>query len=113
MADENIYELPVNDYPLQVQNFEFMGYNVQLTLRWNAVGQSWSFDLYDNLNGEYIVLNEGLSIGVPSLYYSDLPFVLMLTDASALGYETISIDEMGDRIGLAIMSSEAYENAIR
>lgn len=113
MADESVYELPVNSYPLQVQNFEFMGYNVQMTLRYNAVGVSWSFDLYDNVEGEYITLNEGLSVGVPSLYYSDMPFVIMLTDSTGLGYETISIDEMGDRIGLVIMSSEAYENAIR
>ena len=49
------YELAVNNYPNQVQNFEFMGYNLQLTLLWNAVGLSWSFDLYDNIQGEYIV----------------------------------------------------------
>ena len=61
MADEDIYELAVNNYPNQVQNFEFMGYNLQLTLLWNAVGLSWSFDLYDNIQGEYIVQGEGLS----------------------------------------------------
>lgn len=110
---DEIFELPVNNYPLQVQNFEFMGYNVQLTLRWNAVGEAWAFDLYDNVAGEYIVTNEGLSIAMPSLYYSDLPFVLVLTDSGGTGYETISIDEMGDRIGLVIMASEVYENAIR
>lgn len=113
MADENVYELPVNNYPLQVQNFEFMGYNVQMTLRYNAVGVSWSFDLYDNVKGDYIVLNEGLSVAMPSLYYSDLPFVFMMTDSTGLGCEVISIDEMGDRIGIVVMSAEAYENAIR
>lgn len=73
MADEDIFEIPVNNYPNQVQNFEFMGYNLQLTLLWNAVGLSWSFDLYDNIQGQYIVQGEGLSIGMASLFYSDLP----------------------------------------
>ena len=113
MADLDIYELAVNNYPNQVQNFEFMGYNLQLTLLWNAVGLSWSFDLYDNIQGEYIVQGEGLSIGMASLFYSDLPFVLMISDNSGLGFETISIDEMGDRLSLNIMSKEAYQYAIR
>ena len=113
MADEDIYELAVNNHPNQVQNFEFMGYNLQLTLLWSAVGLSWSFDLYDNIQGEYIVQGEGLSIGMASLFYSDLPFVLMISDNSGLGFETISIDEMGDRLSLNIMSKEAYQYAIR
>lgn len=111
--DESIYELPVNDYPNQVQNFDFMGYNLQFTLLWNAVGLSWSFDLYDNIAGEYIVQGEGLSIAMASLFYSDLPFVIMMTDNSGLGFETVSIDEMGDRLGISIMSTEAYQYAIR
>lgn len=113
MANENTYELAVNNHPNQVQNFEFMGYNLQLTLLWNAVGLSWSFDLYDNIQGQYIVQGEGLSIGMASLFYSDLPFVLMISDNSGLGFETISIDEMGDRLSLNIMSKEAYQYAIR
>ena len=111
--DESIYELPVNDYPNQVQNFEFMGYNLQFTLLWNAVGLSWSFDLFNNITSEYIVRGEGLSIGMASLYYSDLPFIIMMTDNSGLGFETISIDEMGDRLSLNIMSKEVYQYAIR
>lgn len=111
--DESIYELPVNDYPNQIQNFDFMGYSLQLTLLWNSVGLSWSFDLYDNIAGDYIVQGEGLSIAMASLYYSDLPFVIMMTDNSGLGFETVSIDEMGDRLGISIMSAEAYQYAIR
>ena len=113
MADLDIFEIPVNDYPNQVQNFDFMGYSLQLTLLWNAVGLSWSFDLYDNIQGAYIVQGEGLSIGMASLFYSDLPFVLMMSDNSGLGFETISIEEMGDRLSLNIMSKEVYQNAIR
>lgn len=111
--DENIYEIPINDYPNQIQNFDFMGYSLQFTLLWNSVGLSWSFDLYDNITGEYIVQGEGLSIAMASLYYSDLPFVIMMTDNSGLGFETVSIDEMGDRLGISIMSAEAYQYAIR
>ena len=113
MDDLDAYEIPVNNYPLQVQNFEMFGYNLQMTLRFNAVGISWSFDLYDNIKGEYIVTNEGLSTNQPSLFYSDLPFVIMMTDSSGLGFESISVDEMGDRFGIVIMSTEAYTNAIR
>lgn len=113
MADLDIFEIPVNDYPNQVQNFDFMGYSLQLTLLWNAVGLSWSFDLYDNIQGAYIVQGEGLSIGMASLFYSDLPFVLMMSDNSGLGFETISIEEMGDRLSLNIISKEVYQNAIR
>lgn len=113
MADENVYEIPVNDYPEQVQNFEMFGYNLQFTLRFNAVGLSWSFDMYDNRKGEYIVKNEGLSTSQASLFYSDLPFVIMLVDNSGLGVESISNSEMGDRFNIVIMSREAYQNAIR
>lgn len=113
MDDLDVYEIPVNNYPLQVQNFEMFGYNLQMTLRFNAVGISWSFDLYDNIKGEYIVTNEGLSTNQPSLFYSDLPFVIMMTDSSGLGFESISVDEMGDRLGIVIMSTEAYTNAVR
>lgn len=112
MADLESYQIPVNDYPNQVQNFDFMGYSLQFTLLWNTVGLSWSFDLYDNIAGDYIVRGEGLSIGMASLYYSSLPFVIMLID-DGLGFETISIDEMGDRLSIEIMSTEAYKNAIR
>lgn len=111
--DEDIFEIAVNSYPNQVQNFDFMGYSLQFTLLWNAVGLSWSFDLYDNLSAEYITQGEGLSIGMASLYYSALPFVIMMTDNSGLGFETISNDEMGDRLGISIMSKEAYQYAIR
>lgn len=113
MADENVYEIPVNDYPEQVQNFEMFGYNLQFTLRFNAVGLSWAFDLYDNQKGEYIVKNEGLSTSQASLFYSDLPFVIMLVDNSGLGVESISNNEMGDRFNIVIMSREAYQDAIR
>ena len=113
MDDLDVYEIPVNNYPLQVQNFEMFGYNLQMTLRFNAVGIPWSFDLYDNIKGEYIVTNEGLSTNQPSLFYSDLPFVIMMTDSSGLGFESISVDEMGDRFGIVIMSTEAYTNAVR
>lgn len=113
MADENVYEIPVNDYPEQVQNFEMFGYNLQFTLRFNAVGLSWSFDLYDNRQGDYIVKNEGLSTNQASLFYSELPFVIMLVDNSGLGVESISDGEMGDRFNIVIMSREAYQNAIR
>lgn len=108
-----MYEIPVNDYPNQVQNFEFMGYDLQFTLLFNAVGVSWSFDLYDNIKGEYIVKGEGLSTGMASLYYSELPFVIVLVDNSGLGFESISIEEMGERFSIMIMSSEDYKNAIR
>lgn len=113
MYDENVYNIPVNSYPEQVQNFEKFGYNLQFTLRFNAVGLSWSFDLYDNRKGEYIVKNEGLSTVQASLFYSDLPFVIMMTDNSGLGVEPISISEMGDRFNIVIMSTEAYQDAIR
>lgn len=113
MADLESYEIPTNSYPNQVQNFDFMDYSLQLTLLWNAVGLSWSFDLYDNTQGEYLIQGEGLSIGMASLFYSELPFVIMMVDNSGLGFETISIDEMGDRLSLNIMSKEAYQYAIR
>ena len=113
MADENVYEIPVNDYPEQVQNFEMFGYNLQFTLRFNAVGLSWSFDLYDNRQGDYIVKSEGLSTNQASLFYSELPFVIMLVDNSGLGVESISDSEMGNRFNIVIMSREAYQNAIR
>lgn len=112
MADLDSYQIPVNDYPNQVQNFDFMGYSLQFTLLWNAVGLSWSFNLYNNIGGSYIVKGEGLSIGMASLYYSSMPFVIMLID-NGLGFETISIDEMGDRLSIQIMSREAYKDAIR
>ena len=113
MSNENIYEIPVNDYPEQVQNFEMFGYNVQFTMRFNAVGLSWSFDLYDNRKGEYIVKNEGLSTNQASLFYSELPFVIMVVDNSGLGVESISSSEMGNRFNVLIMSREVYQNAIR
>lgn len=113
MADENIYQIPVNDYPNQVQTIEMFGYNLQLTLLYNAIGQSWSFDLYDNAQGEYIVKGEGLSTNQPSLFYSELPFVITMLDEYGLGFEPIAQDEMGDRFSINIMSREAYTNAIR
>lgn len=112
MADLDVYEIPVNNYPEQVQNFEMFGYNIQFTLRFNAIGISWAFDLYDNVQGDYIVKNEGLATNQASLFYSDLPFIIMMIDNSGLGFESISIDEMGDRFTIVIMSREAYQDAV-
>ena len=112
MADEDVFIIPVDDYANQVQDFTKFGYTLQFTLRFNAIGTSWSFDLYDVMRDEFIVKNEGLSIAQPSLYYSEMPFVVTMLDNSGLGFESIDQQEMGDRISVAIMSVGAYENAI-
>lgn len=95
------------------QSFSLYDMNLRLTLKYNAISTGYQFDLFDIDKDEYITKNKGLSVGSPSLFEFNLPFVLVLDDKSGLGINAISKDDLNNRMQLLIMTKDEYREAIR
>lgn len=95
-------QIPISSDPLQEQSFEFAGYRLRLTLRYNSIGDHWAIDLLDEAKGTWLAQGLTLVTGVPMLWRSTLPFFLWLEDVSGVGLDPIGGDDMGSRCLLHI-----------
>nr|WP_282560265.1 hypothetical protein [Providencia alcalifaciens] len=87
--------------------------NLRLTIYFNSVSKGWQFDLFDADKNKVITQRQGLAVNAPSLLEKDLPFILMLSDKSQFGINSISQNELGNRLLLYIVDKEAWREAIR
>lgn len=108
-----MFLIPLTNEPLQQQNFTHDGYDLTLITRWNSVMSMWNFDLYNNITQSWLTRSEPLSVGSPALNHLDLPFVFVMLDSSGVGYGSSSINDMGNRITVNILSKDEYNEAIR
>lgn len=108
-----IYEIPVSNKPIQEQMFTLFDMNLRLTIYFNSVSKGWQFDLFDADKNKVITQRQGLAVNAPSLWEKDLPFILMLSDKSQFGINSISQNELGNRLLLYIVDKEAWREAIR
>lgn len=99
--------------PYQTQNFTHEGYDLTMVTRWNSVVGFWNIDLFDNINQVYLTRSEALTVGAATGIHLQLPFVFVLIDESNLGEQPISIEEMGVRLNVYIVSKEEYHAATR
>lgn len=108
-----IYEIPVSNKTIQEQMFTLFDMNLRLTIYFNSVSKGWQFDLFDADKNKVITQRQGLAVNAPSLLEKDLPFILMLSDKSQFGINSISQNELGNRLLLYIVDKEDWREAIR
>jgi hypothetical protein len=108
-----MYKILSTTSPIQAQSFKLFGYDLTFTLRFNSVSNGWSYDLFDNNEEAFICQGFGLAVGAPSLISKTLPFVVMLLDESGFGVNSISRDEMSNRLNIYFVSKEEFHEAIR
>nr|WP_282564432.1 hypothetical protein [Providencia alcalifaciens] len=87
--------------------------NIRLALYFNRISRGWQFDLFNLDKNEVITQLQGLAVNAPSLLEKNLPFILMLSDKSRFGINSISRDELGRRLLLYIVDKEVWREAIR
>ncbi len=108
-----IYEIPVSSNPIQEQIFTLFDMNIRLTLYFNSVSKGWQFDLFDTDKNKVITQRQGLAVNAPSLLEKNLPFILMLSDKSQFGINSVSRKELGNRLRLYVIDKEVWREAIR
>ncbi|HGN1344084.1 TPA: hypothetical protein ACKRMM_005925 [Pseudomonas aeruginosa] len=108
-----IYEIPVSSNPIQEQIFTLFDMNIRLTLYFNSVSKGWQFDLFDADKNKVITQRQGLAVNAPSLLEKNLPFILMLSDKSQFGINSVSRNELGNRLRLYVIDKEVWREAIR
>lgn len=108
-----IYEIPVSSKPIQEQIFTLFDMNIRLTLYFNSVSKGWQFDLFDADKNRVITQRQGLAVNAPSLLEKNLPFILMLSDKSQFGINSVSQNELGNRLRLYVVDKEVWREAIR
>nr|WP_240531597.1 hypothetical protein [Proteus alimentorum] len=87
--------------------------NIRLTLYFNSVSKGWQFDLFDADKNRVITQRQGLAVNAPSLLEKNLPFILMLSDKSQFGINSVSQNELGNRLRLYVVDKEVWREAIR
>ncbi|MCX2589731.1 hypothetical protein OQ435_16290 [Proteus penneri] len=108
-----IYEIPVSSKPIQEQIFTLFDMNIRLTLYFNSASKGWQFDLFDADKNKVITQRQGLAVNAPSLLEKNLPFIFMLSDKSQFGINSVSRNELGNRLRLYVMDKEVWREAIR
>lgn len=108
-----IYEIPVSPDEIQEQSFSIFGMNLRLTLYFNRISNGWQFDLLNTNSGEQITRMQGLAVNAPALLERRLPFVLVLSDGSGLGINSMRRSELGNRLILYAIETEVWREAIR
>lgn len=108
-----IYEIPVSAEEIQEQSFSIFGMNLRLTLYFNRISGGWQFDLLDTGRDRQITRMQGLTVNAPALLERRLPFVLMLSDGSGLGINSMRRSELGNRLMLYAIKTEVWREAIR
>ncbi len=108
-----IYEIPVSSKPIQEQIFTLFDMNIRLTLYFNSASKGWQFDLFDADKNRTITQRQGLAVNAPSLLEKNLPFILMLSDKSQFGINSVSQNELGNRLRLYVVDKEVWREAIR
>lgn len=107
------YEIPVSTEEIQEQSFEMSGLNVRLTLYFNRITQGWQFDLYDTNENRFITQMQGLAVNAPALLEKNIPFLLILSDGSGTGINSMRRGELGKRLTLYAVDKEEWREAIR
>lgn len=108
-----IYEILVSSKPIQEQIFTLFDMNIRLTLYFNSISKGWQFDLFDADKNRVITQRQGLAVNAPSLLEKNLPFILMLSDKSQFGINSVSQNELGNRLRLYVVDKEVWREAIR
>ncbi|MDC9606871.1 phage baseplate plug family protein [Xenorhabdus griffiniae] len=108
-----IYEIPVSTDEVQEQSFTLFEMNLKFTLYFNSISNGWQFDLLDTNSDYYIAQRYGMAVNSPVLFTKNLPFIILMSDGSGLGINSVRRNEMGKRLKIYFVDKEAWHEAIR
>ncbi|OWO79299.1 hypothetical protein B5C26_21215 [Photorhabdus luminescens] len=108
-----IYEIPVSTEEIQEQSFTLFDMNLRFTLYFNPISNGWQFDLLDTNTDQYIAQMYGLTVNSPTLITKNLPFVIVMSDSSGFGLNSIRRSELGNRLKVYFVDKELWREAIR
>lgn len=89
--------VPVDSHPYQEQSFEIGDRRIRLTLRFNAIGEFWAIDVFDEAAQQHVAQGLALVVGVPVLWRSTVPYFFWVTDESGADLDPARLDDMGLR----------------
>ena len=92
--------IPVDSHPYQEQSFDIGDVRLRLTLRYNAIGDQWSMDVFDVNEDRYDAQGLAIVLGVPMMWRRPVDYFFMAHDRSAAGVNPIGGQDMGTRIEL-------------
>ncbi|MCC8379883.1 hypothetical protein [Xenorhabdus sp. PB30.3] len=108
-----IYDISVSTEEIQEQSFTLFDMNLRLTLYFNPISSGWQFDLLDTNTDEFVAQLYGLTVNSPALLTKNLPFVILLSDSTGLGINSVQREELGNRLKLYFVDKETWHEAIR
>ncbi|MEQ1969582.1 hypothetical protein ABLA30_22045 [Xenorhabdus nematophila] len=108
-----IYEIPVSTEEIQEQSFSLFDMNLRFTLYFNPISNGWQFDLLDTNTDEFIAQLYGLTVNSPALFTKNLPFIILMSDGSGLGINSVQRGELGRRLKIYFVDKETWHVAIR
>ncbi|WP_445496688.1 phage baseplate plug family protein [Photorhabdus sp. SF281] len=108
-----IYEIPLSTEEIQEQSFSLFNMNLRFTLHFNSISSGWQFDLLDTNTDQYIAQMYGLAVNSPALITKNLPFVIVMSDGSGFGLNSIRRSELGTRLKVYFIDKELWHEAIR
>ncbi|AOM40582.1 phage baseplate plug family protein [Xenorhabdus hominickii] len=108
-----IYEIPVSTEEIQEQSFSLFDMNLRFTLYFNPISNGWQFDLLDTNTDEFIAQLYGLTVNSPALFTKNLPFIILMSDGSRLGINSVQRGELGRRLKIYFVDKETWHEAIR
>ncbi|MGF6878354.1 hypothetical protein OKW35_007833 [Paraburkholderia sp. MM5477-R1] len=78
------------------------GSPLNLTIRYNSVGDHWELDVQDRTTDAVIVQAVPLVLGPPILWRDTVDYLLWLEDLSGVGLDPIGGDDLGERFALYV-----------
>ncbi|AWK42591.1 hypothetical protein LGZ99_21705 [Photorhabdus temperata] len=108
-----MYEIPVSTEEIQEQSFSLFNMNLRFTLHFNRISNDWQFDLLNTNTDQYIAQMYGLTVNSPALITKNLPFVIVMSDSSGFGLNSIRRSELGNRLKIYFVDKEVWHEAIR
>lgn len=94
MQNLNFHQIPISSAPFQEMTFSFSETVLRLTLRFNSVGECWTFDLYDTLKQKQIAEGMGIVCGVPLLWRCSTPYFLWLEDENGTDLDPMTANDL-------------------
>ncbi|WP_429554756.1 phage baseplate plug family protein [Paraburkholderia sp. MM5477-R1] len=95
--------LPIDSTPLQKMSVDpGDGSPLNLTIRYNSVGDHWELDVQDRTTDAVIVQAVPLVLGPPILWRDTVDYLLWLEDLSGVGLDPIGGDDLGERFALYV-----------
>jgi len=95
--------LPIDSTPLQEMSVDpGDGSLLDLTIRYNTIGDHWELDVRDRDNDAAVVEAVPLVLGPPILWRDSVTYFFWLEDLSGVGIDPMGGNDFGERFALYV-----------